>query len=194
MSNLAVINRHHYPNGLPGNAQYIGRGTPFGNPYKIEDQHDESGQPLPKERAREQSIALYRADVWTAIKSRGTDPTTQLHPGFWVAFVDLCDRIHTGQSIAIACSCHPLPCHGDVIVRAVEYANSKYDELIKPFVVLPEVPEVIWKVGDRVTWKGCPSAIAAFGTDPIKAISEDRTMIRLPWIRHWIAVSDCDLI
>lgn len=79
---------------------YIGRGSPLGNPYRIDANHD-----------REAVIALYKSYLWQQIQ--------QGH--ITVAYL---------QSLygkRLGCYCKPKPCHGDVIVKAVDWARGMGD-------------------------------------------------------------------
>jgi hypothetical protein len=82
---------------------YIGRGSPFGNPFRIGDDGD-----------REQVLAKYR----TYFKRRLTDPKFR-------------DNIFSLKDKVLGCWCKPLLCHGDVIVEFLEtnenQANSTTD-------------------------------------------------------------------
>ena len=73
---------------------YIGRGSLWGNPYKI----GEDG-------TREEVIEKYRLYLWEQIKS-GKITKEQL-----IAL----------QSKRLGCFCKPQACHGDIIVKAVEW-------------------------------------------------------------------------
>jgi hypothetical protein len=76
---------------------YIGRGSPWGNPYvvgKQEGQYD-----------RQKAIELYRADF---LKRLGEDPAFH-------------QRVLSLRGYRLACHCKPLACHGDVIAG---YLNS----------------------------------------------------------------------
>lgn len=79
---------------------YIGRGSPWGNPYKI----GEDG-------TREEVIEKYRLYLWEQVKS-GKITKEQL-----IAL----------QSKRLGCFCKPQACHGDIIIKAVEWAikNNK---------------------------------------------------------------------
>ena len=87
-----VVNRHKGPFDV-----YIGRGTPWGNPFKV--------------GSRETVIEKYRQWLWIQMKSRK----------FREAMLDKLD----GK--VLGCSCKPLPCHGDVLVRLLEEAKNKVD-------------------------------------------------------------------
>ncbi len=73
---------------------YIGRGSPFGNPFVIGKDGD-----------RDTVIELYRVYFYDRIKHDAK---------FQKQVLDLKDK-------RIACYCRPLKCHGDIIV---EYLNS----------------------------------------------------------------------
>ena len=74
---------------------YIGRGSPWGNPYKI----GEDG-------TREEVIEKYRLYLWEQIKSGKITK----------------EQLITLQSKRLGCFCKPQACHGDIIVKAVEWA------------------------------------------------------------------------
>jgi len=95
-SNTIVVNRHN-TNVFD---QYIGRGTIFGNANST-IQNDYV-------KTKEEAIEAYRYDFYEKIKRK---------PKFKLAVLMLYGKV-------IACSCHPAPCHGDVIV---EYLDSIKD-------------------------------------------------------------------
>lgn len=79
---------------------YIGRGSMWGNPFRIGPDGD-----------RANVIALYREWLWEQLCS---------------------GRITRQQLLALdgkrlGCYCAPLPCHGDVLVKAVEWARQPQD-------------------------------------------------------------------
>ncbi|MDE0176601.1 MAG: DUF4326 domain-containing protein [Defluviicoccus sp.] len=73
----------------------IDRRTKWGNPFHIG-----------RDGSREEVIARYRAELWRRIRA-GEVTLEEL------AELDGC---------WLACWCEPLPCHGDVIARAAEWA------------------------------------------------------------------------
>ena len=77
------------------NTVLIDRRTKWGNPFRIG-----------RDGSREEAIARYRADLWRRIQA-GEVTLEEL------AELDGC---------WLACWCEPLPCHGDVIARAAEWA------------------------------------------------------------------------
>lgn len=68
---------------------YIGRGTPFGNAYKIGENGD-----------RDEVIRLYRIDFFERLKR---DPE-------WKKKVD------SLKGKVLGCHCAPLACHGNIII------------------------------------------------------------------------------
>ena len=78
------------------NTVLIDRRTRWGNPFK-----------LGVDGSREEVIARYRADFWRRI---GADE---------VSLEDLAEL----DGCWLACWCEPLPCHGDVLARAAEWAS-----------------------------------------------------------------------
>ena len=76
----------------------IDRRTRWGNPFRITG-----------EVSRAQAIALYRTDLWRRIRSGE------------IALDDLAEL--AGKTLA--CHCHPLPCHRDVLARAAEWAAAR---------------------------------------------------------------------
>lgn len=74
---------------------YIGRGSEWGNPFRI------GAQP---EWDRETVIAMYRTHIMDRLVS---EP-------------DLLARFETLRGKVLGCYCRPLACHGDVLVSLLE--------------------------------------------------------------------------
>lgn len=82
----------------------ISRTSMLGNPF-----------PMANESERAEVIAKYhkylghqwnhQTDVWKAVKA-------------------LAERAANGEHLALQCWCAPLPCHGDVLVQAIEWIND----------------------------------------------------------------------
>ena len=72
---------------------YIGRGSPFGNPFRIG-----------RDGNREQVIELYRQ----MIKKR------------MLSDEEFADEVLSLRGKRLGCYCKPLACHGDVIVQLIE--------------------------------------------------------------------------
>lgn len=80
---------------------YIGRGTLFGNPFKICASAD-----------REKVIELHRD--WLNKQRLKRTP-------HWLAVEGLAKAVQAGDKLALICHCAPLACHGDTLVRAIEW-------------------------------------------------------------------------
>ena len=78
------------------NTVLIDRRTKWGNPFRI-------GPSC----SREQAIARYREDLWRRIRAGE------------IALEELAEL----DGCWLACWCEPLPCHGDVLARAAEWAS-----------------------------------------------------------------------
>ncbi len=101
----AIINLKHEPKlreafeyaHVVDNTVLIDRRTKWRNPFRLGADGD-----------REQVIARYRVHLWERIRA-GEVPLEEL------AELDGC---------WLACWCEPLPCHGDVLARAAEWASG----------------------------------------------------------------------
>lgn|SRR3990167_7103779 len=84
---------------------YIGRGSIWGNPYS----HLPSGTKAQfLVESVDDAIEAYKKHLWKQIKD-GSITIEQL--------LELDGKV-------LGCFCKPKPCHGDVIVKAVEYAKE----------------------------------------------------------------------
>ncbi len=87
---ITVVNKHHKESG-----EYIGRGSPLGNPYKLNDTE-----------SRNDTIMRYSRYLY--VKIREQDP-------------DICNELQRLAELAmqgplkLQCFCAPKACHGDVI-------------------------------------------------------------------------------
>jgi hypothetical protein len=94
-----VVNRHWYKGKrIPSPWRYIGRGTPLGNPFTVDDHGPEA-------------LELYRRWLWSKIVGRDASVLKEL--------ASIQPEEH------LVCSCKPRPCHGDVVVRAWIWAKDK---------------------------------------------------------------------
>lgn len=109
LENLQVVNRHTYDGPRDRSYLYIGRGTPLGNNWS----HVTGTTAQFKVETRLDAIAEYRRWLWTQIQSAKG-------PAF-EALQQIKDRVTSGEKINLACSCHPKPCHGNVVKGAVEH-------------------------------------------------------------------------
>jgi hypothetical protein len=74
---------------------YIGRGSPFGNPFKIGEDGD-----------RKQVLDKYRVYFY----KRLTNPEFR-------------DKVLSLKGKVLGCYCKPLGCHGDVIIEYLKHEN-----------------------------------------------------------------------
>ena len=95
---MQLYNRHTMPKGTE--ATYIGRGTSWGNPFKV-NKEDPPGTAANRYRAYlARFLAARNKDAVTAV-------TTVLEHG------------------AVCCSCTPRPCHGDCFVEIANIRDSQ---------------------------------------------------------------------
>lgn len=77
---------------------YIGRGSPFGNPFKMHKEDD-----------RPKVIDLYRHWLWKALQDGKITK----------------DMLLALDGKRLACYCAPKACHGDVLVKAIEWVKGE---------------------------------------------------------------------
>lgn len=94
---IQITNKHH---GRKGNQPtfYIGRGSPLGNPYKVED-HGRGNAIMKYDNWLEDQINVKNPDVMGALET--------------IAHAAL------QGPIKLECFCAPMACHGEVIKRRV---------------------------------------------------------------------------
>ena len=90
---MRILNRK--TDAIPPDAIYVGRGTKFGNPFRIGPH-----------ATRAQVIERYHRWLWVKIKTGR------------ITHADL--RALDGHDLV--CSCAPAPCHAEIIRRAVQWA------------------------------------------------------------------------
>lgn len=74
---------------------YIGRGSKWGNPFSIG-----------KDGTREEVIEKYRVYLWEQIKSGQVTK----------------ESLHELNGSVLGCFCKPKACHGDVLIKALEWS------------------------------------------------------------------------
>lgn len=91
-----VIHIKNAPLGwrLNPNYEYIGRGSPWGNPYPIGKAHPVTGQPMTRD------------DVCDLFDER--------------ALPILLPYVHQLKGKTLVCYCHPQRCHGHSLAKAAE--------------------------------------------------------------------------
>lgn len=102
--NIQVVNKHH---GIAG--EYIGRGSPLGNPF-----------PIQAGATRKTVIEAYT--TWLSEKIINSDPKV----------INELDRLHkiavNSGMLKLQCFCAPKPCHGDVIRDVIMIAHNKQNQ------------------------------------------------------------------
>lgn len=84
---------------------YIGRGSIWGNPYS----HKEGTKAHVKVATREEAVDKYRKRLWFLIREKAITKEMLLEL----------------DGKRLACYCSPQACHGDVLVKAVEWARGE---------------------------------------------------------------------
>lgn len=110
MLNLSVVNGKvvGFKEGI-----YIGRGgkglkqSPLANPYKIGTDGN-----------REKVLNLYRKWLWEELNKANSEVTKEL-----IKILELSQE----KQVKLICFCHPLPCHGDIIIKCLEWLEKNYD-------------------------------------------------------------------
>lgn len=110
---IRIVNKHwHKPTP---NDVYIGRGSPFGNPYS----HMDNTKAEHKVSTREEAIAKYRE--WFE-HARLNEPVL-------AAMLNEMKRAHLeGHDLNLVCYCAPARCHGEVIKEYLEEYEKAYKE------------------------------------------------------------------
>lgn len=89
---INIVNKYH---GIKG--EYIGRGSPLGNPYKINNY-----------MTREQCIINYEEYIIRELEKENKEILNELIRLFNIALK---------QELNLVCYCSPKPCHGDIIKK-----------------------------------------------------------------------------
>jgi hypothetical protein len=96
MMEISVVNRHHQkPEDEKG--EYIGRGTPLGNPWQVNAEY-----------TRERAIAQY--EVWLNRQIQVEDPDVMRELNRLIDIAEI-------RPLKLVCSCKPLACHGDIVKK-----------------------------------------------------------------------------
>lgn len=98
MMEITVVNRHHMKPDEP-RGEYIGRGTPLGNPWEIN-----------AEFTRERAIAQYEVYLARQIEVEDPDVMRELN-----RLIDIAEV----RPLKLVCSCKPRACHGDIVRKVL---------------------------------------------------------------------------
>lgn len=105
---IRVINFYKATQEERAAAIYIGRysnmhallASPLANPYKLMDM------------SRERTLEFYRKWLWGRIAEQGRA---------YQELVRIAELVKAGDEVTLMCFCSPEPCHGNVIVKAIEW-------------------------------------------------------------------------
>lgn len=97
---ITVVNKHHGATGV-----YIGRGSPLGNPY-----------PIDNDTGMTRLVVINRYRVWLADKIKAQDDVV------CDALNDIAEKALSPDGVKLQCFCAPRACHGDVIKEVIEKA------------------------------------------------------------------------
>lgn len=93
--NIEVINKHLHADGDDG-GEYIGRGSPLGNPFRMNHEKD-----------RDTVIDKYRTWIENNIRESNPHVLDELSRLLWITI--------NNDELKLQCFCAPKPCHGDII-------------------------------------------------------------------------------
>jgi hypothetical protein len=96
---MAVLNKYHYQGSCPPGSVNIMRGSPFGNPYRLNTDGN-----------REMVVAKYR--VWLLDR-------IARYPAF-------AEQVRLLAGKDLCCCCAPLACHGDVLAEVAAQLQEDY--------------------------------------------------------------------
>lgn len=107
VGSIKVVNKKTLTPEIGFTDIYIGRPSALGNPYKMNREED-----------RATVIELYHRWLWNQIKwSKEPD----LNHSAFNELIRIAKLVKSGKNIRLVCWCAPLGCHGDIIVRAVNW-------------------------------------------------------------------------
>ena len=106
---IKLYNIHTEDHTSEENNFYIGRGSPLGNPFT----HDGKRSNLAKLSfpTREEAIEAYKLYFQEMYKKDSV---------FKNAFDEIYSKYKNGEDIYLQCFCHPLACHGQVIIDELQ--------------------------------------------------------------------------
>lgn len=87
----------------------IDRTSILGNPFHIG-----------RDGTREQVIQKYRSYLWNCIQV--IDELNR------ILDVDILNTIAKKEELKLGCHCKPEPCHGDIVLKAIEYLRNRRED------------------------------------------------------------------
>ena len=110
---VQVVNKYKIirPNNqLTDSDVYIGRGSVFGNPYKI-------SKVCTRDQACDCHADLIRKE-WKEAMDGDVSPTI-------LGIIQLAERVKNGECINLVCFCSPKRCHGEFIKQVIDWYVTK---------------------------------------------------------------------
>lgn len=107
---INVVNKHHRAQG-----EYIGRGSPLGNPYS----HMKGTKALYLVRNRQEAVEKYHDWLKERLEDRSNHAVVgELHRLMQIA-------LREGE-LNLLCFCAPRACHGDVVKQVLEVMIERF--------------------------------------------------------------------
>lgn len=100
--NIKVVSKRNLNPELGWSDVYVGRPSALGNPFMMKNESE-----------RSLVISQYRKWLWAEINNESSKARAELFK--------LASRVKSGEKVRVVCWCNPLPCHGDIIVKAVNW-------------------------------------------------------------------------
>lgn len=101
--NATVVNKYKVCMDDP-DIVYIGRGSIWGNPYS----HKDGTKAAHRVATRDEAVEAYRKRLWFLIREKAVTK----------------EMLIALDGKRLACYCAPQACHGDVLVKAIEWAKG----------------------------------------------------------------------
>lgn len=98
---LTLANKRTLSSNLDYQDIYIGRPSVLGNPFFMKSESD-----------RLEVIQKYRNWLWLQI---------QLRNNVYQELLRIAKLVNSGKKVRLVCFCYPKACHGDIIVKSVEW-------------------------------------------------------------------------
>jgi hypothetical protein len=108
---ITLLNKHKARAETWSSGIYIGRGSSLGNQWS----HMDGTKAAFKTATREEAIEAY--ELW--LKGMIADENPEVCKALNHIYDEAMQR-----PTALSCFCHPLPCHGDVIIKVVKEAHA----------------------------------------------------------------------
>lgn len=99
---------------------YIGRAN---KSYKLEESPLANPYTIGQDGTREQVIGKYRRWLWSHVQQG----MSGIRNPVWNELIQICCKIMNNEAVTLTCWCKPEACHGDVVVRCVNWMIKTLD-------------------------------------------------------------------